>query len=407
MSPWAKWAAAGFVVACAGTATAADRSSFSVAEAVGVALRNNPGLQMFDTRMESARRGVDVAGKYLFNPEVGFSYGNDYHVGIAQTVEWPGRRALRVAMARGDVDSAEQARLGFRLALATEVRSACRALLITEKVADVEQQRLESARLLRDATRRRVESGYAAAMEETRADVEVVLATRQMHAATRQVAAARVDLNLLLGRAADDSMEVADRLTEPDIPEPVDTLVARALNRHPDIVAQEIAARKRGLAIALAKKQARPDVTVEPFYEANRRVTEENTIGLALSVPLPLWNGGGSGVSLANAEYEESQADAREVRRGVEAEVRRAYAAMESARDDLALFPASLGEDLAAQMTGYQEKYADGQVSYLALIDSQRAYFDYQKSYYEAVAAAWSARARLDKAAAIGLEEFE
>src|SRR5579859_1103648 len=117
----------------------------TVATAIAEALRHNPDLKSLEAHIGTARSNVDVARQYPSNPEVVAIYGIDYHIGLSQQVEWPGKRALREAIARHDVAAAQLALDGFKIDLAGQVRAGFYDLLADQKIVEVEERRVQTA----------------------------------------------------------------------------------------------------------------------------------------------------------------------------------------------------------------------------------------------------------------------
>jgi outer membrane protein, heavy metal efflux system len=391
-------------------ATVADSEAtrpLTVVAAMAEALQRNPELKSLQAHIDAARSDVNVARQYPSNPEIVFAYGIDYHIGLSQQVEWPGKRALREAIARHDVLAAQSALEGFRVDLASRVRAGFYDLLVDQKIAEVERRRLQAAETFVAAATKRVEQGFAPVMERTKARIDLVGARRDLRAAQTAVSVARASLNLLMGRATDSELDIQGDLAAPRLDVPIEKLIAAGRSHHPDVRAQRLELEKKGLSVRLARKDAMPEVTVEPFYEQNTRASSENRIGVGVTLPLPLWNTPRPKIASAIAEERDAEATLEKTERDVEAGIRKAHAAYEATVEDLSLFPPDLLKDLEEQLAVTEQKYAAGELSYLVLTETQRTFFDYVKSYFETIANVWSARSDLEKAAAAPLEEIQ
>lgn len=380
----------------------------TLSQLVAEALTNNPELRALQAHIDLARRNVDVARQYPNNPELNAIYGIDYHIGLIQQVEWPGKTALREAIARRDVQAAESALEGFKLTLAGEVRAGFYDLLADEKITEVEEHRVQAAEMFVATAARRVEGGFAPVTERTRAQIDLIQAKRDVRAARTMVSVARNSLDLLLGRAATAPLALQGDLAAPPVEVSLERLITAARARHPDVRAQRFAVEKKEMSVSLARKDGMPDVTVEPFYEQNNGGGGYvGRLGVGITLPLPLWNTSGPKVAAAMADRRDAEAALETTERDVEAGIRKAYAAYKGAVEDLALFPPDLLKDMEGQLAVTQQKYAAGELSYLVMTETQNTFFDYMKSYYGAIANVWSARSDLEKAAAVPLEEVK
>lgn len=379
-------------------------------EAVSLALVNNPELRVLEARLETARRNIGVARARSFNPELAYDEGLERHIGVSQTIEWPGKRALREAMAKQDTVAARAALDGFKVALAAEVRAVFYEVLASQKLVEVQQVRLKAAERFSETASGRVSGGFAPVTERAKAAADLVRARRGLRAEQKSLAVARLTLNLLLGRPADTALELQGDLAAPDarlLEVPLAKILSAALERSPELRIQRAELEKKDVAIRLAGKEAAPDITIGPFYEQDARDSGQNKVGVSVALPLPVWRTRGPFVAAAVAEQVEARTLYESTSRSVAAEIAKAYAALTSAREELALYPPDLLGELEAQLKVTQERYANGQVSFLVLVDAQETYFDYLASYYEAISNDQAALSELEKAAAVSLEDLE
>lgn len=388
-------------------ARAEQAPSVTVADAVEEASRNNPELRTLMARIETARRGVSTAKAYSYNPELIYDEGLDRRFGVSQTIEWPGKRALREAIAKQDVTAAEVALEGFKVALIAEVRAAFYELLAAHKLAEVEERRVKAAETFFETARRRVEGGFAPVTERAKAEADRVKARRDLRVAQKVVTVAAASLNVLMGRDAQSPMSARGELVGPSLDVPIEKIVAAAVERNPELRAQRIELERKSLNVKLARKEGAPDITVEPFYEQNTTDSSKNKVGVGVTLPLPVWRRSGPFVAAAQAGQRAAEAGLEKTRRDVVANVQKAYAAFTSAKDELALFKPDLLNELETQLSAIQEKYADGQVSFLVLLETQHTYFDYLKDYYQTLTNVRTAQAELEKAATVSLEELK
>ena len=184
------------------------------------ALRNNPELRSFEASVAGAKGGVRTA-RVFANPELSVAPGfrrstdgsgseNEFHGNfeLSQLFEFPGKRTLKIAIAEKNVALQQLALEGFRFALAAKVRRAFYELLAAQKVTGLRRDQVDSAKTFVEASRKRAESGYASDFETVKSQAELIAAERELFDAQGKVAAARVTLNTLLGRAPDVSFSV-------------------------------------------------------------------------------------------------------------------------------------------------------------------------------------------------------
>lgn len=390
---------------CAIVAVVTPAAALTLQASVAEALSNNPELLFLMARVEAARQQSVVAGKYPFNPELGFDEGLDRRFGVGQVIEWPGKRALREAIARQDVEAAEAALAGFRVSVAAETGARFYELLAARKIADLRRREAEAAARVLEIARRRVMQAFAPVTERSTAEAGVVRARRDLREAEKAIDQARTTLNSLLGRDVTAALEAEGELSAPRFDVPVEGLAAAALEHHPDLQIARREVEKKRFAASLARSDRIPDITLEPLYEIDTESPDHRKFGVSFKVPLPLWNTGAANVAAADAERREAEAALEKTRREVVAGVAKAEAAFAAAADELTLYSPELRADLESQLTATEQRYARGELPFLTLLEARRAYFEHLKDYYDALAATHAAQAELEKAAAVRLED--
>lgn len=383
----------------------AETPELTLENAVTEALQNNPQLRLLEAHVETAGRQATAAGIYPFNPELDYEEALERLVGISQVVEWPGKRALREAIARRDAAAAEVTLRGFRVALAAEVREEFYQLLAARKLLELRKRELDAGEEILSVSRHRVTAGYAPVTERTSAEASVVRSRRDLREAEQAAQQARAALNALLGRDAGAALALGGELEPPPADVGLSKLVRAALERHPDLKAGRLELEKKELGSKLARKERMPDPTIGPLYSQDTQDTSDHKVGVGVTVPLPLWNRGGPQIALAEAERREAAAALEATRREVLANLEKAHEAFVAARDELSLYSPRLLTELEGELGATRERYAAGELSYLVLREAQRSYFDHVRDYYEALAGAGSAWAELEKAAGVSLEE--
>ncbi|HZI32966.1 MAG TPA: TolC family protein [Candidatus Binatia bacterium] len=380
---------------------------FTVQTTLAMALTNNPDLKVFEAKIETARRNVGVAKTYSYNPELGYDEGLERHIGVSQTIEWPGKRSLREAIAKQDVAAAQMGLEGFKVALAAEVRAKFYDLLAARKTVELREREQQLARRVFDTASNRVARAYAPVTELTTAEAGMVLAKRSVRLAQSAATQAQTDLNALLGRDVQATIELEGNLAAPQVDVSLSKLTDVALQFHPDLRSARLELEKRGLNVRLAHKSGAPDITIQPFFEQDSQNTSDTKVGVGISVPLPIWNTSRPKVAAAQAELREAEADLETKARGVTANVARAFATWKTAKGDTAAFSPAFHKKMEAELNAAEQRYAEGQLPFLSLLELQRTYFDYMDQYYQSLTALHDAQAELEKAAAVSLEDLK
>ena len=128
-----------------------------------------------------------------------------------------------------------------------------------------------------------------------------------------------------------------------------------------------------------------PDVALAVSL-AHERATRAEVLGLALSVPLPLFDRNRGGIAAAAAELEATRSEEVGVRTWLQAELEKKRQAFESARDELAIIRDQLLPEARAAVQAAEESYRSGKIDYLALLEAQRVLHDTEMQRIEAAA---------------------
>ena len=131
---------------------------------------------------------------------------------LSQLFEFPGKRALKIAIAEKNVAVQQLALEGFRFALAAKVRRAFYEMLAAPERNRLAQRSSRVGQDLRRIVKKRAESGYASDFETIKEPGRVDRRPAGLLEAQGKVAAARVTLNTLIGRSPSVPLSVSGSL---------------------------------------------------------------------------------------------------------------------------------------------------------------------------------------------------
>jgi cobalt-zinc-cadmium efflux system outer membrane protein len=376
--------------------------------AVQSALTNNPEIRRLQADAAASRGEVTIA-KTWDNPDLTVSPGfkqfrdssdTQFHAdfGLEQPFEWPGKRALRRAIAEKDVELRGLALAGFRSQLAIQVRHAYLALQTAQQVAALREQQLAMAKAFADAARKKVEAGFAPDFEAIKAEVEIVAAQKSLREARAQCDVAAVRLNTLMGAKPDQTLAVTEVFPESANFPSQAKLLAVALAENPTLKLKLTEAARAGLELRSTRKSRLPDFRAGPNVEYTR---DEQIYGFGITLPLPLWNRKQGEITRAHAELEKVRAGVDQLQREIAADVTTASQDLAAANDSLAYYTPDLRRQLKTALDTAEQSYAEGRTSLLLYLEAQRTYFDTQADYFATLQKLHDAESAL--AAAVGL----
>ncbi len=389
---------------------APDSGPLTLDTAIQTALKGNVEIRVLTAEIAAARGEVTTARARL-NPEisvgpgikrVGNPVGGQFHgdFGLEQTIEWPGKRELRSAVAEKSVAINQLALAGFRWQLAIQVRRVYFTMLASREAVTLREERLALAKTFVDAAIKKVEGGFAPDFEATKAEVEVVTAQKALRDAQAQQDVARVALNALMGRTPSASLTIAGN---PDhyatLPDEA-ALLRKALAQNPAIKVKVAEAQKAGISVESIRKSQLPDFKIGPSIEYTR---DEQTIGFGVSLPLPLWDHKEGEIATAAAEQEKARAEIEVLRREITRDVTAAAVNLTAAKESLAFNTPELHDKLKAALDAAEKNYSEGGMPLLLYLEAQRTYFDMQADYYDTLKKLYEAQAELESAVGVPL----
>lgn len=234
--------------------------SLTLQSALAAAEEHNPTLV-------AARlgRAVDLAGigvaRERPNPEFSFEAGRDtpheaFSVGVP--LELGGKRARRVELANATLARTSADILVQALDVRRAVRMAYFELVAAQRRVETTGDLRGFAERARNAARDRFQSGAAPRLEALQAELALAQADNEEEAARGRLAAARIELNALIGRPAAAAAVPADTFDGGAIPSDLTAAVMAS----PDIAALDRAIDEAVASERLARAMRTPDPTV-------------------------------------------------------------------------------------------------------------------------------------------------
>jgi cobalt-zinc-cadmium efflux system outer membrane protein len=328
-------------------------------------------------------------------------------VGATLTIPFLDKFRLQGKIGMADVHSAESDSALTRQTVQSLTSQGYDAVLAAIR----RHEDLLEARALADdfvrKTQARFDAGTAAKLDVIKAQVDASQAENDLIAAEQDLDNARAALNRLLGRRLDARLATADSFSIPLAVPSLEPLLAAALQNRPEIRSLRSQQQGARAASALAKEFWLPDVTVG----IGRDFAADKGPGLlttGLSFPIPLFYWQHAKGEIAEQKYRERELDAasRDLEAAVGEEVRLLYAAAVTAMRQAIHLRDQL---LPAAREAYRiasASYALGGSSALEVLDARRTLIDAESSYTDALVAANSTRADLERAVATPLASF-
>lgn len=404
-------------IAAATLSLAEDPAPTTPDALVAEALSRNAELGFYTAQLDAARAETKTAGR-LAQPSVDVQGGqirsrNPDHslagegaawsASIRQTFEWPGRLSLRKAIANQDVALATLGLDAFRRELAGKVRETALGLAGSEEKSRIARGVARRFRDLREVLVQRDPAGIAPQLEVR--ILEATELTLRRRAADSELAAnrERIDLNLLRGAALDTPLVVAS--TGPQLPArpALADLMAAANTNNFELRTRAAELVQQGFRVDLARNERWPSFQVGPSFSRQEGSSLDQTLGVGISFPLPLWRNRDSNVAAAEARRQQAAALLETSRRDVERRVLTAATGYDSHLAELADWTPDAVGHFAEAAELADRHYRLGAVPAATYVELQKQYLEAVESLLDTRRAALAAAVELERATGLGL----
>jgi outer membrane protein, heavy metal efflux system len=384
-------------------------AQLTIAEAVRLALQNNPSVRAKE-RETDAVRATEITAGLRPNPTASYaaeqlgSSGVDpqHTIALSQTIETGGKRRRRIENARGATRVSELELADTRRLLVAQVKKAFTDLLIADGTVRLATENLQTLDEVERVNRLRAEKGDIAELELLRIQVQRFAFERDLVDARQASRAARVALRTAVGsKALADDFVIDGDLAFRDVSFDRERLLRESLPRRPDVRAAEASRRKARADLDLARANAWWDFAPQVQYQ---RIGPDNTVGVGISIPIRVFDRNQGEIARAGAEIGRADQLRQAAADQARAEVETALALIASEREKVQ----RLGEQYLPRAQRIRETvqfaYRRGGLSVLDLLDAERTYRETALEHLRALGTYWNAVYQLEAAAGGSLE---
>lgn len=310
---------------------------------------------------------------------------------------------------RAALESAEASETAarFRTALATDV--AYYGELADRELARVAADRLRRAEEQLGIARSRVIAGVAIATDSLQLLLEVNRARLAVLRSDSAVAVSRLRLGRQIGQDGPVQAAPIETAAPPPLPLSREAAIAEMRARGPDLEAARAAERTADAVVSAEREGYWPDVSIGATtgaYDAEFFPSALKRNQFAVTVSLPLWDGGQRELAVARARAQRNvaRAERAERERAVQELMAEAYHGYETARAGIAL--AEVGVGVATENFRVQRaRYREGATTILDLMEAQVSLSEAEAELVQARYATRLALARIE--ALLGRRIFE
>ncbi|HEX2862508.1 MAG TPA: TolC family protein [Lacunisphaera sp.] len=348
----------------------------------------NPELQFYRDEIAAARAGSRLAATRP-PPELSLEAGRKrvrdaglategtaWAVSVSQTFEWPGRLALRKAIANADLALAELGLARFEAALRARARALAFGLQAAATRADAAREVADRYASLREVFLARDPAGLTPLLETRVIEAQELALQRRATDAALALQAALVELNQLRGAPLSAPLAVAPASLKFNPAPDHAVLLAAARENHVGFRAKKLELEQQGYAVQLARSEGRPSFTVSPFLSQEKAGDRETVAGLGISLPLPMGDRPRAGTDLAEARRRQAATAVDLAGRDLEREVFAAATAFAARQAEAARWTTGSADKFREAAVLADRHYRLGAVPLATYIELQNAYLD-------------------------------
>jgi cobalt-zinc-cadmium efflux system outer membrane protein len=370
------------------TNTPAVTNQLSLDDLVNEALEKNPELRFYEAEIAAAKGGRKTAG-LLANPELSGGVGQKrissggvsaegmaWSVSVVQPFEWPGRIGLRKAIANRDIELAQLGYDRFKVALAGRVRTLAYGLFAAQEKSVAAGEVAERFKALREVLVQRDPAGLTPLLETRVIEATELNAQRKASDALLAAQSALLELNQLRGVAPDTRLSIGQAHLAFRPPEERESLIALARTNNFELRLRAVELAQQGFRVNLAKNERYPTISVGPSISEENAGDRERVIGLAVSLPLPLWNRNGGNIESAKARQMQAEVSLNVTGREVERQVIAAALTYETKLREIAKWRPDSVEHFKEAAELADRHYRLGAVPISTYVELQKQYLE-------------------------------
>lgn len=376
----------GLAVAAFPSLQAGDATDALVREA----LVKNPELNFYTAEIAAARGALRTAGT-IRNPELSTQAGykntranssgssgegGTFALSANQTFEYPGRIALRKAVAEGDIYLAELHLAQFRIALGARVRALVYGVFVAQERLTAIREVAGRFEVLSNVLAQRQPTGVTSELETRIIEGNGLTLRRQEREAELAAKIPLAQLNQLRGQPVSAPLQLSPaQVVVTDLPA-LPRLLQSARAYAVEIRIREAELAQHGFKVSLSKNERYPAITVGPFYSYEKAADQEQQVGVGFSLPLPLWDRNTGNIETNKAREQQAQATLLATQRDVERRVAENAATLQAKREEIDKWQADTLSRFRDAAESSDRNYRLGAVPISIYVETQKQYLE-------------------------------
>lgn len=381
----------------------------ALAALIEEALSKNPEVATArQAALAAAQRPIQA--RSLANPMVSVTYTNDgwspslgsmedsnLAVMASQELPYRGKRGLRGDIASREAGQVAQQAQRVERSITAGVKRAYYGLLLSRNLLDLIRDQEENWKQIEGVARARYAVGQGAQQDVLRVQVEV---TRIQQFQAEQEAESDIrlaEINRLLARAPNTPLDTPARLTLRPVLSDLDRLFDWAAGVSPEIKAIGLGAERASLAISLAKKEFKPDFSVQTAYMNRGGLPPMWQAGVGISVPL-YRKRLSAGVAEAEAQLRSNQSAIESVRLQLRFRTQERLTQLKTTEKVATLYGEGIVPQDRMSVEAALANYQTGKVPFIAVLEALTTLYNDRTTHLRLLASHEQTLASLEEA---------
>jgi cobalt-zinc-cadmium efflux system outer membrane protein len=378
-------------------AAAASVRTVSLADALKLALENNPDFKSTGYDVRSAQ-GAVVQASVLPNPSLlvgslaspvkplGGPVPNQF--GLNFTIPVGGKISAATASAEAALDAAKATREGARRTLVFNVQTSFVALQLAQLLLDFAKQDRDGFHKELDLNELRYKDGKIAFGDLLKLRIQAVTTDDGVREAVVQLENARADLRRVLGEdVLAEDFQISGELVAPQAPklDAIDQLLAKALAKRPDYLALIEQEKSAQSALTAARRAPIPDLGF--LFDYNRpQEGVPPSYDLLLTIPLPIFDRNQGNVIQAEAALEKARLAEVSLRTQLRSDLWKGVQEWQAASSLLAVYQGGVVDAAKESLDIRKHAYDLGTGTLLDYLDAEASYRQIESAFRSAFA---------------------
>lgn len=374
------------------SAATATEQGWTLAALEQLAMQNHPAIAQQMARV-SAAQGNWVQVGLQANPTIGYegqqlgSRGLAEQEGIAigQEIIRPGKLKLNRSIAAAEITQARQELAVVQRKVCTDVKVAYYDLLIAQQRYAIAQQLLQIAQQATQAARQLLEAKEVGKADLLQATIEEENAQIVLQNATNKLFASWQIMASLTGLAAQQPELVVGEFEQAPVDIGFDNVLVQLRSTSPEIAVAVAGIETAQRTLARERFEPRPNVSINGLVNyRDEGIGGASDGGVAVSLPVPLWNKNQGRIREAYFELQAAQRSLEKLELDLQNRLAPVFERYANAKNQYQRYRDIILPAAKESLDLNRQAYSSGEVGFVVLLTAQRTYIETNLQYLDA-----------------------